>query len=182
MPHADDGVDVSGHVLGVADGGDQVGVGAAAGEGLFGLVIVPIVDAVVMRAGMVGVARQDFADDQLGAVSRVAHVDEGQEGAGLHVVRVLDAQGLELLHLAAAELLVVGLGGGIAHGIGLGGFEGFDVEALALGDLVFTLDGLAQEVGGAVAFGGAGESPVSHGVVGLQLQAPAEGALGLVKI
>jgi hypothetical protein len=138
--------------------------------------------AVVVRAGMVGLARQDLADDQLCAIARVAHGDFGQQRARFHIVGVLHAQRFELLHLVAAQRAVVALGAGIAHRIGQqDGLQSLDIQALALGHFVFALDGFAQEVGGAVAVGGACQAPIRHGIVGLQLQAPAEGALGFVK-
>ena len=182
VPHAHDGVDVSRHVLGVADARHQIGVCAAACERLFGFVVIPVVDAVVVRARMVGFARQDFADDQFGAIARVAHGGLGQQRARFHIVRILHAQRFELLHLGAAQLAVIGLGPCVAHRIGQqDGRFSLDIQALALGDFVLALDGFAQEVGGAVAFGGAGQAPIGHGVVRLQFQAPTEGALGFVK-
>ena len=60
VPHAHDGVDVSGHMLGVADAGHQFGVGAAARERLLGLVVIPIMNAIMMRAGMVRARAPEF--------------------------------------------------------------------------------------------------------------------------
>ena len=135
-----------------------------------------------MRAGMIGLARQDLADDQLGAIARVAHGDFGQQRARLHIVRVLQAQRFELLHLGAPQRPVIAIAAGVAHRIGQqDGLQGLDIQALALGDFVLAPDGFAQEVGGAVAVRGARQAPIGHGIVGLQLQAPAEGALGFVK-
>ena len=131
---------------------------------------------------MVGLARQDLADDQLGAIARVAHGDFGQQRARLHIVRVLQAQRFELLHLGAPQRPVVAIAAGVAHRIGQQGcLQGFDVKALALGDFALALDGFAQEVGSAVAVGGARQAPIGHGIVRLQLQTPAEGALGFVE-
>jgi len=184
---------VAGHVLGVADGGNGVGVGATACQGLGWLVIVPVVDAVVVGSGVHGLAGENLADDHLGGVAGIAQGGKGEIGAGLHVVGVLHGQGFELLDVGGALGLVgsvvVGFGvGGRVHGVGdEDSFPGFDVEALALGDGTLVFGGFADEIGGAVAASGAavsvsdGEAPVGHGVIGFELQAPAEGAFGFVE-
>ena len=60
-------------------------------------------------------------------------------------------------------------------------FPGLDVEPLALADLALALDRLVQKLLASLAvLGGAGQAPVGHGVLRLELEAPAEGPLGLV--
>src|SRR5262245_15311077 len=60
--------------------------------------------------------------------------------------------------------------------------QGLDVQPLPPAHTLFTLGRLPDELRGAVASTRrASQSPVRHGVIGLELQAPAERALRLVK-
>ena len=183
MPHAHDAVDVTRHVLRMADAGHQLRVLPAAFQRLFRLVIVPVVDAIVMRAGMVRLQRQDLAQDQLGSITGVAHIGQRQQRPSLDVVRILDADCFENFFVAPRALFVVLVASFVARGVGQHlRFQGLDVETLALAHSVFALRRFPDEFLRALAvIGRASQPPVRHGVIRFQLDAPAESALGLVK-
>ena len=88
VPHAGDAVDVAGHVESVADAGHDFAIALGADQGLFGLVVIPIVDAVVVRPGVVG----DFGEDLLsGLICSSCNEEETLFGS---LGKVTEAQGI----------------------------------------------------------------------------------------
>ena len=78
MPHAHDAVDVTRHVLRVSDAGHELRVAAATFQRLLRFVVVPVVDAIVVRARMVWLSRQNLPQHQLGSVAVSPHVGQRQ--------------------------------------------------------------------------------------------------------
>lgn len=93
-----------GHVNGMADAGNQFAVTVRADQRLLRLMIIPIVNAVVMRARMIRLLRQNFANHQLRSVARIPHGGKCQQSERFHIVRVFDAQRFQNFCLIAPLL------------------------------------------------------------------------------
>ncbi len=70
VEHADAGVDVTGHVQRVADARHDVAIRAAAIERQRAVLVVPVMNAVVMRARMLRILREHLLHQELGADAR----------------------------------------------------------------------------------------------------------------
>ncbi len=170
--HAEAGVDVARHVEGVADARHERAVAPAALERLRAVLIIPVVDAIVMRSRVVRVDGQDLANQELRAHTVLGHRFVGVKRFRLHVVGILDDQALE-------RVLEV-----LARGVALDAllvlhFPRGDVVALALRAALFPAGSLAQERAGAIAIRGARQPPIGHRRVRIELDRPPERALGL---
>ena len=138
MIHAEPGVDVSRHVQGVTDARHQRAIVPAALERLRAILVVPVVDAIVVRARVIRIDRQYLPDQELGADAVLGHRLVGVERLRLHVVGILEDQALERAVEVLARVVVPGplL---VLH------LPCLDVVALALGAARLAARGLAQE-------------------------------------
>ena len=143
----------------------------AALERLRAILVVPVVDAIVVRARVVRIDGEDLPDEELRADAVLGHRLVRVESLGLHVVGVLEDEAferaVEVLARAAVRAPIF-----VLH------LPGLDVVALARGAAGLAARGLAQERSRPVAAGRAREAPVGHRRVRVELDRPAEGAFG----
>ena len=79
IPHPHNAENMAWHMQRVTNARHKFAIAGRAYQGLFRFVIIPIVNTIVVRPGMVGLFCQNFADHQLSTVAAIPHTGQSQQ-------------------------------------------------------------------------------------------------------